>query len=101
MGEGTKVNPYTREDIIELVKNNENAQENLDLTGAWFETGINLRGLDLAGVIMKKSTYSRHILMVLIWRTLYLNQHIYSTQHSIHLIIKSSDWTTLISKRRG
>jgi uncharacterized protein YjbI with pentapeptide repeats len=46
MGDGTKENPYTREDVLRLIKQNGNTAEGLDLSRKVFEEGINLSGLN-------------------------------------------------------
>ncbi|MBI2328614.1 MAG: pentapeptide repeat-containing protein [Chloroflexi bacterium] len=53
MGDGTKDNPYTREDVLKLIKEHGGIAEGLNLSGKTFETGIDLRGPDLTGVIFK------------------------------------------------
>jgi len=55
MGDGTKENPYTREDVLRLIKENGGKAEGLDLSGKTFEDGIDLRGLDLKGIMLEES----------------------------------------------
>ena len=42
MGDGTKENPFTREDVLRLIKENGGKAEGLDLSGKVFEEGIDL-----------------------------------------------------------
>ncbi len=53
MGDGTKKNPYTREDVLRLIEENGGTAEGLDLSGKTFEEGINLRELKLDEIILK------------------------------------------------
>jgi hypothetical protein len=50
MGDGTRENPFTSEDVIELVAGNGDNAQGLDLSGKYFIGGIDLSGLDLEGV---------------------------------------------------
>ncbi|MFC2007535.1 pentapeptide repeat-containing protein [Chloroflexota bacterium] len=67
MGDGTEQNPYTREDVLELIEANKGKDEKLDLSGKWFGLGIDLRERDsgghhiirrdLRGIILKKAIF--------------------------------------------
>lgn len=60
MGDGTKENPYTREDVLRLIKENGDTAEGLDLSEMVFEGGIDLRGLNnnhLQGIILNKARF--------------------------------------------
>ncbi len=62
MGDGTKENPYTREDVLRLIKENGGTAKGLDLSGKVFKTGIDLQGLDLGKIILNKAKlYSAHL----------------------------------------
>jgi hypothetical protein len=50
MGDGTQENPYTREDVLRLLKEAEEPDLVPDLSEKVFEEGIDLRGLDLRGI---------------------------------------------------
>jgi len=50
MGDGTKKSPYTREDVLRLIKENGGKAEGLDLSERTFEEGIDLSDLDLSGI---------------------------------------------------
>ena len=52
MGDETKENPYTREDVEAKIKEH-GGPEGLDLSGKEFEEGIDLHGLDLSRIILK------------------------------------------------
>ena len=52
MGDGTKENPYTREDVLNLIEENGGKAVGLDLSGKVFEEGINLSHLDLKGLYL-------------------------------------------------
>jgi len=52
MGKGTEKNPYTREDVLKLIEKNEGKTEGLDLSRKVFEEGIDLRKLNLNGIIL-------------------------------------------------
>jgi hypothetical protein len=56
MGDGTKENPFTREDVLRLIKENGGTARGLDLSGKEFELGINLGKLDLRGIILRDAT---------------------------------------------
>jgi hypothetical protein len=56
MGDGTKESPYTREDVLRLLKETEEPGEVLDLSGKVFEEEIDLHGLDL-GIIDLSESY--------------------------------------------
>lgn len=47
MGDGTKENPFTREDVEARIKESGETAERLDLSGKHFQEGINLYGLNL------------------------------------------------------
>lgn len=55
MGTGTKADPYTRKDVLRLIKANGGTAKGLDLSGKWFEHSINLKGLNLTGIILNKA----------------------------------------------
>lgn len=57
MGDGTKENPFTREDVLNLVRENGGTAVGLDLSGKVFEEHINLFGLDLSGIILKGAVF--------------------------------------------
>ena len=62
MGDGTEQNPYTREDVLKLIKENGGTAKGLDLSDKVFERGIDLRGFNLLGIILKKARlYSAHL----------------------------------------
>jgi len=54
MGDGTKKNPYTREDVLRLIKENGGKADGLNLSGKVFENGIDLSKLNLSGIILKE-----------------------------------------------
>lgn len=49
MGDGTKENPYTREDVLRLIEENGEKAEGLDLSRQRFIEAIDLSELDLSG----------------------------------------------------
>jgi hypothetical protein len=55
MGDGTEKNPYTREDVLRLIEENGGKAEGLDLSGKIFEEGVDLRNLNLVGIILKQA----------------------------------------------
>ena len=57
MGDGTEQNPLAREDVLERIKENGGTAEGLDLSGKRFEEGINLRGLNLKKIILKRAFF--------------------------------------------
>ena len=59
MGDGTKENPYTREDVEKAIKEHGGTASGLDLSGKAFEAGIDLRGLNLKGIILERAVFSR------------------------------------------
>lgn len=52
MGDGTKENPLTREDVLRLIEENGGTAEGLDLSEKVFEAGIDLSGLELNEIIL-------------------------------------------------
>jgi len=52
MGDGTEKNPYTRDDILRLIKENGDTAEGLDLSGKNL-AGIDLSNLNLGSVILQ------------------------------------------------
>jgi uncharacterized protein YjbI with pentapeptide repeats len=57
VGDGIKGNPYTREDVLRLIKENGGKAERLDLSAKRFEEGVDLSGLDLEGIILSKAHF--------------------------------------------
>jgi len=55
MGDGTKESPYTREDVLKLIKENSGTAIVLDLSGKVFEEGIDLSKLNLDGIILRNA----------------------------------------------
>jgi hypothetical protein len=53
MGDGTRANPYTRKDVLRLIKENGGEAEGLDLSGKIFESDISLSGKNLNGIILR------------------------------------------------
>ena len=56
MGDGTRENPYIREDVLKLIENNGGKSEGLDLSGTVYEPGIDLSKLPLGGIILKHTS---------------------------------------------
>lgn len=56
MGDGTNESPYTREDVIDAIARHGGSAWDLDLSESNFEQGIDLRALDLSGIILNKAT---------------------------------------------
>ncbi|MFC1956062.1 pentapeptide repeat-containing protein [Chloroflexota bacterium] len=62
MGDGTKENPLTCEDVLRLIAENGGKTEGLDLSGKVFEREIDLREFYLLGIILKKAMlYEAHL----------------------------------------
>lgn len=57
MGDGTEKKPYTREDVLRLIKKH-GGPEGLDLSGKTFEASINLSNLNLRGIILNGANLS-------------------------------------------
>jgi hypothetical protein len=57
MGDGTKENPYTREDVLRLIKEHDGTAKGLDLSGKVFKAGIDLSGLNLEGLILDSARF--------------------------------------------
>jgi hypothetical protein len=55
MGDGTHDNPYTREDVLRLIKENGGKAKGLDLSGKVFEQGIDLSKLNLAEITLSNA----------------------------------------------
>jgi len=55
MGDGTKENPYTREDVLKLIEENHGQTVDLDLSEREFERGIDLHGLNLESIILTRA----------------------------------------------
>jgi len=60
MGDGTKENPFTREDVLRLLEGNGGTAAGLNLSGKTFEEGIDLHGLELEGIILKDAGFPTH-----------------------------------------
>ena len=52
--------PLTREDVVKKIKENGGKAEGLDLSGKEFEEGIDLRGLELEGIVLKDARFPTH-----------------------------------------
>ncbi len=52
-----KQKPLTRKDVLKLIEQNGGTAERLDLSGAVFEAGIDLSGLNLQRVILKEAKF--------------------------------------------
>ena len=52
MGDGTKENPFTREDVLKLIEKNGGTANELNLSGKYFQESIDLSGINLSGIIM-------------------------------------------------
>jgi hypothetical protein len=57
MGDGTKANPFTREDVLKLIEENGGTARGLDLSRKEFEEGINLSNENLSGVILRGARF--------------------------------------------
>ena len=57
MGDGTRENPFTREDVLRLIEENGGRAEGLDLSDKVFVESVDLRGLDLKGIILNKARF--------------------------------------------
>ncbi len=55
MGDGTRENPYTREDLLKLIGENGGTAIGLDLSEKTFTTDIDLSNLNLLGIILNKA----------------------------------------------
>lgn len=53
-----KEKPLTREDVIRRIQENGDKAEGLDLSGKRFEECVDLRGLNLEGVILKRAVFT-------------------------------------------
>jgi len=56
MGDGTKENPFSREDVLRLIKEHGGSEE-LDLSGKYFEDGIDLSRVNLPQIILKHALF--------------------------------------------
>jgi len=61
MGDGTKENPFTREDVLKAIEENGGKAEGLDLSKQTFEEEIDLRGIDLKGIILNKAIFTLNL----------------------------------------
>ncbi len=55
MGDGTKGNPLTSEDVLRLIEENVGTAEGRDLSGKVFEKGIDLSGFNLSGIVFDRA----------------------------------------------
>ncbi len=60
MGDGTRAKPYTRKDVLRLIKENGGKAEGLDLSGKIFEGEIDLSGLDLYKIILTDAIFPKN-----------------------------------------
>ncbi len=58
MGDGTRQNPYTREDVLRRIRRHGSAAKGLDLSGKVFEESVDLRGLNLNRIILARANLS-------------------------------------------
>jgi len=49
---GTRENPLTREDVLRMIEERGGTADGLNLSGMWFERGIDLSQLNLGGIIL-------------------------------------------------
>ena len=59
MGDGTAQNPYTREDMLKKIEGMKEPHDWVDLSGGESEYKVDLRGLSLHGIILKKAILKR------------------------------------------
>jgi uncharacterized protein YjbI with pentapeptide repeats len=59
MGDGTKENPYTGEDVLRLIEENDGTAKGLDLSGKTFEECIDLSNQILHGIILNDTKLIR------------------------------------------
>jgi hypothetical protein len=59
MEEGQEEKPLTREDVLRLIEEHGGKTKGLDLSNKEFEGGIDLRGIDLFGIILERATLER------------------------------------------
>lgn len=62
MGDGTKENPFASADVYMRIAENGNVTEGLDLSGNYFEEGIDLHEIDLTGAILNGAVLNRAVL---------------------------------------
>lgn len=62
MGDGTKENPYTREDVLRLIEEHGGTAAGLDLSGKVFEEGVDLTEIDLTGAILNGTRLVKAVL---------------------------------------
>jgi len=61
MGDGTKENPFTSEDVLKKIEENGGDARRLKLPDKWFEVGINLQNLPLEGINLQNGIFPAHI----------------------------------------
>ena len=59
MGDGTKENPFTRQDVLGKIAENGGTARGLDLSGRVFEEGIDLSGQVLCGIVLSDALLVR------------------------------------------
>jgi uncharacterized protein YjbI with pentapeptide repeats len=60
MGDGTRENPYTREDVLRRIRARGGKTKGLNLSGKYFEDEIDLSKLDLNGIIIRNAEFIHH-----------------------------------------
>lgn len=60
MGDGTKENPFTREDVQKKIEEHNGTARYLDLSDKTFEEGIDLSELDLEGIVLRDARFPTH-----------------------------------------
>jgi len=55
MGDGTKENPYIREDVLMLIEENGGKAEGLDLSEKWFKNKVDLGSVHLEGADLREA----------------------------------------------
>ncbi|MFC1873255.1 hypothetical protein ACFLW3_00365 [Chloroflexota bacterium] len=60
MEDRTKENPYTREDVLRLIEENNRTANGLDLSEKTYANGIDLSNLELEGIILRNAQFPTH-----------------------------------------
>jgi len=55
MGDGTEKNPYTREDVLKKIEEMKGSYDWVNLSGGKFENKVDLRDINLHGIILRKA----------------------------------------------
>jgi hypothetical protein len=106
MGDGTRENPYTREDVLRLIEENGGKTGGLNLIGKTFKIGIKLNQTNLHGVIFNTSylwgaNASSRRFSLFMAETIYRRLKIWYKEHGIYDVAGKFFYREMEAKRKA